>query len=71
MPLTHAHTPNRPAVAFELLVSLGLANCVFYIPAEAGSILEGKGDGEQSSSSLWENEGLETVQMTNLLLMHR
>lgn len=56
----------RPALALEMIVSLGLADVVFWLPEEVKAQLKPEGGREG-----WAEEGLATVRMVNVLLMHR
>jgi len=59
-------TDARPALALEMIVSLGLADVVFWLPEEVKAQLRPEGGREG-----WAEEGLGTVRMVNVLLMHR
>eukprot|EP00624_Nannochloropsis_granulata_P001183 evm.model.NODE_15486_length_15529_cov_25.432159.3 len=56
----------RPALAFEMLVSLGLTDVMFRLPEEMKVQLRPEGGREG-----WAEEGLGTVRMVNVLLMYR
>ena len=56
----------RPALALEMIISLGLADVVFWLPDEVKAQLRPEGGREG-----WVEEGLGTVRMVNVLLMHR
>ncbi|KAM3577110.1 hypothetical protein VYU27_001028 [Nannochloropsis oceanica] len=56
----------RPALAFEMLVSLGLTDVMFRLPEEMKVQLR-----PERGRDGWAEEGLGTVRMVNLLLMYR
>lgn len=56
----------RPALALEMIVTLGLTDVVFWLPEEVKAQLKPEGEREG-----WVEEGLGTVRMVNVLLMHR
>ncbi len=56
----------RPALALDLLVSLGLADVVFFLPPGVAELVRPEAVPER-----WSEVGLATVRLANVVLMHR